>query len=130
MDRARRLGALTYPMLNLLLVEGQRLTAWIVSAEEFNNIARLGSALLLQNNNAKCRIIGPADSLESNHQHESDYSRTREILLDSKKMSADTIYEGPITMTRKGIGFFTVEGPYSAKATKGKQEDLLIPAEW
>ena len=41
------------------------------------------------------------------------------------------VYEGPITMTRKGIGFFSVEGPYSTKATKDKQkEDLLIPAEW
>lgn len=36
-------------------------------------------------------------------------------------MPADTIYEGPITMTRKGFGFFTVEG---------KEEDLLIPPEW
>ncbi len=35
-------------------------------------------------------------------------------------MSADQIYEGPITMTRKGIGFFPVEG---------QEEDLLIPAE-
>src|SRR3989344_2122446 len=50
-----------------------------------------------------------------------DYSRMREILLDSKKMLVDTIYEGPITMTRKGIGFFAVEG---------QEEDLLIPAEW
>ncbi len=31
------------------------------------------------------------------------------------------MYEGPITMTRKGIGFFPVEG---------REEDLLIPAEW
>ena len=36
-------------------------------------------------------------------------------------MTADKLYEGPITMTRKGIGFFSVEG---------KTEDLLIPAEW
>ncbi len=36
-------------------------------------------------------------------------------------MSADQIYEGPITMTRKGVGFFPVEGV---------EEDLLIPAEW
>src|SRR3989344_3210701 len=38
-------------------------------------------------------------------------------------MSADAniIYEGPITMTRKGIGFFPV----------GEDtEDLLIPSEW
>ena len=32
----------------------------------------------------------------------------------------EPIYEGPITMTRKGIGFFSVEG---------QDEDLLIPAE-
>ncbi len=36
-------------------------------------------------------------------------------------MSADTIYEGHITMTRKGIGFFAIEG---------QEEDLLIPKEW
>src|SRR3989344_3624583 len=36
-------------------------------------------------------------------------------------MAEAKIYEGPITMTRKGIGFFAVEGP---------KEDLLIPAEW
>lgn len=36
-------------------------------------------------------------------------------------MPTDTIYEGPITMTRKGIGFFSVEG---------QEEDLLIPTEW
>ncbi len=44
---------------------------------------------------------------------------------------AGEIYEGPITMTRKGIGFFPV--PYSAEATKGKEgpgKDLLIQAEW
>ena len=34
---------------------------------------------------------------------------------------AENLYEGPITMTRKGIGFFAVEG---------QEEDLLIPAEW
>ena len=44
---------------------------------------------------------------------------------------ATEMYEGPITMTRKGIGFFAIEGPYSAKATKGRQEDdLIIPPEW
>jgi len=48
----------------------------------------------------------------------------------SAKQVGET-YEGPITMTRKGIGFFSVEGPSSAKATKGKQEeDLIIPSEW
>jgi ribonuclease R len=31
------------------------------------------------------------------------------------------IYEGPITMTRKGFGFFSVEG---------QEEDLIIPQEW
>jgi ribonuclease R len=31
------------------------------------------------------------------------------------------MYEGPITMTRKGFGFFTVEG---------QEEDLIIPPEW
>ena len=36
-------------------------------------------------------------------------------------MPAETLYEGPITMTRKGIGFFSVEG---------QEEDLLIPPEW
>ena len=36
-------------------------------------------------------------------------------------MSADALYEGPITMTRKGFGFFSV----------GEDtEDLLIPNEW
>jgi ribonuclease R len=32
---------------------------------------------------------------------------------------AEKIYEGPITMTKKGIGFFPIEG---------REEDLLIPA--
>ncbi len=31
------------------------------------------------------------------------------------------MFEGPITMTRKGIGFFPIEG---------RDEDLIIPAEW
>jgi len=35
-------------------------------------------------------------------------------------MPADNLYEGPITMTRKGFGFFAVEG---------KEEDLIIPKE-
>ena len=36
-------------------------------------------------------------------------------------MAADKLYEGPITMTRKGIGFFSI----------GEDaEDLLIPTEW
>ena len=36
-------------------------------------------------------------------------------------MPMETIYEGPITMTRKGFGFFAIEGA---------SEDLLIPPEW
>src|SRR3990167_6466718 len=36
-------------------------------------------------------------------------------------MSAETLYEGPITMTRKGFGFFAVEG---------REEDLIIPSEY
>ncbi len=35
-------------------------------------------------------------------------------------MTAGEVYEGPITMTRKGLGFFSREG----------HEDLIIPAEW
>ena len=36
-------------------------------------------------------------------------------------MSTDGMYEGPITMTRKGFGFFAVGED---------KEDLLIPPEW
>jgi ribonuclease R len=36
-------------------------------------------------------------------------------------MAGETMYEGPITMTRKGFGFFAVEG---------QDEDLLIPPQW
>ena len=36
-------------------------------------------------------------------------------------------YEGPITMTRKGIGFFAVP---TASSKSSAKEDLLIPAEW
>ncbi len=39
-------------------------------------------------------------------------------------MGAPALYEGLITMTRKGIGFFTVPG------ADEDAEDLLIPAEW
>jgi len=120
-DGARRLGALGYPMLHLLFVQGQRLAPRIVGAEEFNDIAGLRRALLFQNDNAKRRIICPADALKADHQHEGDYSRSFVILLEYKKMPADTIYEGPITMTRKGIGFFSVGED---------KEDLLVPAEW
>jgi ribonuclease R len=37
-------------------------------------------------------------------------------------MPQKEMYEGPITMTRKGVGFFSIG--------KDKKEDLLIPAEW
>lgn len=37
------------------------------------------------------------------------------------KMPADAIYEGPITMTRKGFGFFSVGDD---------AEDMIIPPEW
>ena len=41
------------------------------------------------------------------------------------------MYEGPITMTRKGMGFFSIEtSGQDAGAKAGPQEDLLIPAEW
>ena len=42
-------------------------------------------------------------------------------------MSADQIYEGPITMTRKGFGFFAVPTASSEALAK---EDLIIPPEW
>lgn len=42
-------------------------------------------------------------------------------------MSAETLYEGPITMTRKGLGFFAVPTASSEALAK---EDLLIPPEW
>ena len=49
-------------------------------------------------------------------------------------MPIDALYEGPITMTRKGFGFFavpTASSPDSAEATSGKEaEDLIIPPEW
>lgn len=38
-----------------------------------------------------------------------------------QEMSADALYEGPITMTRKGFGFFAIGD---------NKEDLLIPPEW
>jgi len=43
------------------------------------------------------------------------------------EMSADAIYEGPITMTRKGIGFFAVPTASSEALAK---EDLIIPPKW
>lgn len=36
-------------------------------------------------------------------------------------MAEEKVYEGPITMTRKGIGFFSIDPD---------KEDLLVPAEW
>jgi len=42
-------------------------------------------------------------------------------------MAADTVYEGPITMTRKGIGFFAAPAASSEASAK---EDLIIPPEW
>ena len=36
-------------------------------------------------------------------------------------MSSLEMFEGPITMTRKGIGFFPIDG---------REEDLIIPQEW
>jgi len=38
------------------------------------------------------------------------------------------IYEGPITMTRKGFGFFVA--PSEASAKEGSKEDWIIPPEW
>src|SRR2546421_132478 len=38
-----------------------------------------------------------------------------------RKMTENKVFEGPITMTRKGIGFFTYDPD---------KDDLLIPAEW
>ncbi|MEK7264683.1 MAG: ribonuclease R [Pseudomonadota bacterium] len=44
---------------------------------------------------------------------------------------AQKIYEGPITMTRKGIGFFAAPAaPSEALAKEGPSEDLIIPPEW
>ena len=42
-------------------------------------------------------------------------------MLEYKAMPADTLHEGPITMTRKGFGFF---------ALGEDKEDLIIPPEW
>ena len=120
-NRIGRLSSFGDPFFHPFLVERQCLATRIVGTEELEDIAGLCGALLLEDDNAKCRVIGPADALKSNHQHECDYSRTTRILLECKKMPTDTIYEGPITMTRKGIGFFSVEG---------QKEDLLIPKEW
>lgn len=47
-------------------------------------------------------------------------------------MSADTLYEGPITMTRKGFGFFAIPVEPLAPGVPAPKdrEDLLIPPEW
>lgn len=37
----------------------------------------------------------------------------------------ETTYEGPITLTRKGLGFFSPD-----PTNRDKKDDLLIPAEW
>src|SRR3989344_3661549 len=42
-------------------------------------------------------------------------------------MASEAIYEGPITMTRKGIGFFAVP---TASSEASAKEDLIIPPEW
>ncbi|MBI4088683.1 ribonuclease R [Candidatus Kaiserbacteria bacterium] len=107
-------------MRYLLLVQRECFASWIVCAEEFHDIASLRRTLPLENDDAKRRIVGPADALKANHEHESDYSRNGKLLLEYWKMAAE-IYEGPITMTRKGIGFFAIEG---------REEDLIVPSEW
>jgi len=46
-------------------------------------------------------------------------------------MAPDAPLEGPITMTRKGFGFFAVPTALSeASAKEGPTEDLIIPQEW
>ncbi|MFA6502721.1 MAG: ribonuclease R [Candidatus Paceibacterota bacterium] len=45
-------------------------------------------------------------------------------------MPADQVYEGPITMTRKGFGFFAIPEAASAEAPASQREDLIIPNEW
>ena len=42
-------------------------------------------------------------------------------MLEYEKMTKEKLYEGPIVMTRKGLGFFTVPG---------QDEDLIVPNEW
>ena len=47
-------------------------------------------------------------------------------------MATPEVYEGPITLTRKGIGFFSIPAEASTKAgpaRRDKSADLLIPAE-
>ncbi len=45
-------------------------------------------------------------------------------------MSENKIYEGPITVTRTGKGFFSIPDPKNPKARPDKENDLLIPREW
>lgn len=47
-------------------------------------------------------------------------------------MTPDTLLEGPITMTRKGFGFFTqpMEVLPVGSLAVGDKEDLLIPPDW
>ncbi len=42
-------------------------------------------------------------------------------------MSSDKIYEGPIAITRRGMGFFAIPDPSGKKTDK--KDDLMIPAE-
>lgn len=45
-------------------------------------------------------------------------------------MSATKQYEGPITITRTGKGFFSIPNPENPKARPDKENDLMIPREW
>lgn len=46
-------------------------------------------------------------------------------------MAGEHFYEGPITMTRKGFGFFAIPDELPGGTPEGKtKEDLLIPPEW
>jgi ribonuclease R len=45
-------------------------------------------------------------------------------------MSAESMYEGPITMTRKGFGFFAIPEAALPSGSNAPTEDLLIPQEW
>jgi len=47
------------------------------------------------------------------------------------EMAEAETYEGPVTITRKGFGFFVVPAaPLESSAKKGPREDLIIPPEW
>jgi len=45
-------------------------------------------------------------------------------------MAAKEVYEGPITITRTGKGFFSIPDPKNPKARPDKENDLYIPREW